>query len=87
MRLLHLLWALFERFGANIISFVGNIVLCYLLSPDDFGLLAMLGVFSALVFTLIDCGLGDALLMHKSPSRRDFNTVFYFNVAVGVLLA
>ncbi len=87
MRLLHLLWALVERFGTNAVSFVGNITLCYLLSPDDFGLLAMLGVFTALVFTLVDCGMGDALLMYKAPSRRDFNTVFFFNVAVGVALA
>ena len=87
MKLLYFLWALVERFGANAVSFAGNIVLAYLLSPDDFGLLAMLGVFTAVIFALIDCGMGDALLMHKSPSRRDFNTVFYFNVGVGVAIA
>lgn len=87
MRVLYFVWALVERFGASALSFVGNIVLAYLLSPDDFGLIAMLGVFTSVIFALIDCGMGDALLMHKEPSRRDFNTVFYFNVAVGVAIA
>lgn len=81
------LWALTERFGAGVIAFAGNIALAYLLTPDDFGLIAMLGVFTALAQALIDSGLSDALLNTPNPSRRDFDTLFWFNAAVGTAIA
>ncbi len=68
-------------------SLVGNILLAALLTPDDFGLVAMLGIFTSLVYALIDCGMSDALLREPAPSRSDFNTLFFFNVAVGVTIA
>ena len=68
-------------------SLVGNILLAALLTPDDFGLVAMLGIFTSLVYALIDCGMSDALLREPAPSRSDFNTLFFFNVAVGVAIA
>ena len=80
------LWSLFERFGASAVSLVGNIVLAALLTPDDFGLVAMLGVFTSLVYALVDCGMSDGLLREAQPTDRDFNTMFYFNVAAGVLI-
>lgn len=84
---LYYLWALIERFGANVLSLVGNIVLAYLLVPGDFGLMAMVSLFTGMIVVLVDAGTGDALLQLGSPTRRDFNTVFYFNVAVASLLA
>lgn len=86
MRLMYFIWTLFERFGTNIVSLAGNIVLSYLLMPEDFGLVAMLGVFSSLIFVLVDCGMSDAVLTSGNPSNRDFNTLFYFNLAVGIAL-
>ncbi len=75
-----------ERFGTNVVSLCGNIALSYLLSPHDFGMVAMLSLFSSFILVFTDCGLSDGLLMHKSPTNRDFNTVFYFNVVVGVAI-
>ena len=86
MRFVFFIWSLIERFGGNVVSLLGNVLLSYLLSPDDFGMVTMLGVFSSLIFVLIDCGMSDGLLRMKEPSRKDFNTIFYFNLGVGVLL-
>jgi len=86
MKSIYFIWSWVERFGANVCSFFGNIVLVYLLTPTAFGLVGALSVFSAMIWVLIDCGLCDSLLMYKSPSRRDFNTVFWFNVGMGVAL-
>ena len=86
MKVFYYIWAFIERFGANLISLGGNIALSYLLSPHDFGLVAMVAVFSSLITVLVDCGFIDALLMNENPSDRDFNTAFYFNVGMGVLL-
>lgn len=80
------IWSLIERFGTSIISFMGNIVLANLLLPSDFGLVAMLGVFSALIFTIVDCGMSDGLLRESAPSNRDYNTLFFFNMGMGFTL-
>lgn len=84
MKLFYYIWSLIERFGTNFVSLGGNIVLSYLLTPQDFGIVAMLGVFTSLIFVFVDCGLSDGLLMYEKPSNRDFNTVFYFNLGVGI---
>ena len=86
MKIAYYIWSFLERFGASALSFGGNLVLAYLLSPADFGLVAMLGIFTSLIFTLVDCGLSDGLLRESNPSDRDFNTLFYFNLATGVAL-
>ncbi len=86
MKLIYFIWSLIERFGTNFVSLGGNIILSYLLMPEDFGLVAMLGVFTSMIFVFIDCGLSDGLLTLGTPDRRDFNTVFFFNVTVGILL-
>lgn len=83
---MYFIWSLIERFGTNAISLIGNIVLSYLLLPEDFGLVASLAVFTSVVYVFIDCGLSDGLLSMSAPTRRDFNTVFYFNVGVGTAL-
>ena len=80
------LWSFVERFGASLVSFGGNLVLAYLLEPSDFGMVAMLGIFTSLIFTLVDCGLSDGLLRESKPTDRDFNTLFFFNLASGTAL-
>ncbi len=87
MKLVYYIWSFIERFGTSLISFVGNLVLAYLLTPEHFGMVAMLGVFTSLISTLVDCGLSDGLLRESKPTDRDFNTLFFFNLATGIALA
>ena len=76
------IWSLVERFGTSGVSFLGNIVLAALLTPADFGLVAMLGIFTAVIAD--PCrGMSDALLREPEPSERDFSTLFIFNTAIG----
>lgn len=86
MKLIYYIWSLLERFGTNIVSLGGNIVLSYLLLREDFGLVGMLAVFSNIVFVLIDCGLSDGLLRYQNPTNREFNTLFYFNMVTSLAL-
>lgn len=86
MKLIFFIWSFVERFGTNIVSLVGNIILSYILLREDFGLIGMLSVFTSLIFVFVDCGLSDGLLMHEKPTNRDFNTVFYFNMATSLCI-
>lgn len=62
------------------VSFVTNIVLARLLSPDDFGTIGMLLLFLALANTFVDSGFGSALIQKKDADQTDFSTVFFINL-------
>jgi len=79
-------WSAFQKFGAMAISFVANIVLARLLSPDDFGCIGMLAIFITLSATFIDGGFGSALIQKKEPTDEDYSTIFYWNLLLSVFL-
>lgn len=81
-----MLWSVLQRFGAMGISFISNIVLARLLTPDDYGCIGMLMIFIALSNTFIDGGFGSALIQKKRPTQEDYSTIFYWNIFLSVIL-
>ena len=55
-----LIWTSLERFGTMGISFITNLILARLLSPDDFGTIGMLAIFIMLSNTFVEGGFGAA---------------------------
>ena len=68
------------------LGFVIGIILARLLSPSDYGLLAMIGVFNAIAFAFLDSGFGSALVRKPDLTEDDTTTAFYFNLVAGVAL-
>lgn len=81
-----MIWNSIQRFGTMGVSFVANMFLARLLSPDDFGCIGMLAIFIALSGTFIDGGFGSALIQKKSPTTQDYSTIFFWNVFFGIAL-
>lgn len=81
-----MLWSLFQRFGTMGISFVSNIILARLLTPEDYGCIGMLMIFILIANTFIDGGFGSALIQKKEPSQKDYSTIFYWNILISVIL-
>lgn len=75
-------WSAVERFSAQGIQFVFNILITRVLLPEDYGVVAMLGIFLAVSQTFIDSGFGNALIRKQDRTDADYCTVFYFNIAV-----
>ena len=73
-------WRFAERCGAQGISFVVSIVLARLLDPSDYGIIALVTVFTAILQVFVDSGMGTALVQKKNADNTDFSTVFYFNI-------
>lgn len=80
-----IIWASIQRFGTLGISFVSNMVLARLLTPDDFGTIGMLLFFIAIGQTFVDSGFGSALIQKKEITKEDVNTVFYINMSMSLL--
>jgi O-antigen/teichoic acid export membrane protein len=81
-----LAWSFIESFASQGIQLVVGIVLARLLTPKEFGLIGMVLVFTAISESFIDSGFSGALIRKKTCSQEDYSTVFYFNLAVGILL-
>lgn len=80
-----LLWSSIERFGTQGVQFLFGIILARLLSPEDYGIIAMPMVFLAIAQCFIDSGFGNALIRKPELKEEDLSTAFYFNIAVGVV--
>lgn len=80
------IWSSVQRFGGLAISFVSNIVLARLLSPEDYGIVGLIMVFIGIADVLIDGGLGNALIQKKELSQDDISTVFTSNFLISLFL-
>ena len=78
-------WNAIGRFSTQGISFVISILLARILTPSDYGVVGMIGIFMAIAQTFIDSGFGSALIRKKDCTDEDFSTAFYFNIGVGIV--
>lgn len=67
-------------------TFVVSIVLARILSPEDYGTIALVTVFTTILQVFVDSGLGTALIQKKDADDLDFSSVFYFNAALCLIL-
>lgn len=80
-------WSAIEiaaRYGTQVIV---TLVLARLLTPADFGLVAMLLVFTSIGALLTDSGFGTALIQRSEITHDDETTVFCYNITAGLLMA
>lgn len=81
-----LLWSGVQQFVVFGIQFAVGIVLARILSPYDFGVVAMQGVFFAISNSFIECGLEGAMIQKKVCTRADENSAFLFSTTISVTL-
>jgi len=79
-------WVLLEKFGVQAAHFVVTLVLARLLTPEDYGTVALLSVFVSISNVFVDCGFGKALVQKKYATQTDYNTVFYLSMAIAAAL-
>lgn len=79
-------WRFFERVGAQGVKLLIEIILARVLMPDDYGLIALVTVFISVLNVFVSSGLGNALIQKKDADDLDFSSVFWFNVAMCIVL-
>lgn len=80
------IWRFAERCGAQLVTFIVSIVLARILTPEDYGVVALVTVFTSILQVFVDSGLGTALIQKKNADDLDFSSVFYFNFVVCIVL-
>ena len=79
-------WSTIERFSVQGIHFLLTILIARFVTPSDYGLIAMLGVFMAICQVFIDSGFSNALIQKQKRTETDYSTVFYFNIIISILI-
>lgn len=80
-----LLWGALNNGTMQFIGLVFGIVLGRLLNPSDYGMIAMITIFTITATALQDSGFGTAIVNLDKPKDEDYNSVFWFNVLTGLL--
>lgn len=81
-----MLWKFSENGLGQIVNFVVSIVLARMLLPEDYGIIALVSVFITLCDKLVVSGFATSLIQKKDADNKDFSTVFYFSLAMSVVL-
>ncbi|RZK76873.1 MAG: lipopolysaccharide biosynthesis protein, partial [Pedobacter sp.] len=80
------IWSIGQELGSKFISFLITVILARILSPAEFGLIAMLSIFIAIGNSLVDGGLTSSLIRTAVVDQKDCSTVFYFNLMGSLLI-
>ena len=78
-------WGTYERLTSYGITFVVSLIIARILSPADYGIVAMIAIFMGISHVLVEGGFGSALIKKLDRTETDFATVFYYNIAVSLL--
>lgn len=80
------LWSALEIASRYGVQFVVTAVLARILTPTDFGLVALVLIFTSLGSALVESGFGTALIQHQNPSDDDQATVFIYALGVSLVM-
>jgi PST family polysaccharide transporter len=78
-------WNMINQMGVQGLGFFFSIYLARLLSPSEYGLIAMVTVFTGLIGLVIDFGFGSAAIQRTEVDEDGWATIFHTTVVVGLL--
>ena len=79
-------WSAITTFSIQGIGLSITLILARILTPSDYGIVGILGIFFSFTQMFIESGFGNALIQKSDRTEIDFNTVLYFNFFISVLL-
>ena len=80
------LWSFCDNFLQQIVNFTVGIILARILTPEDFGLIGIISVFIVMSNIFVNSGLSDALINKKNAVSIDYDTIFWANLVLGVIM-
>ena len=76
-------WGAINNGTTQVLNLVFGIVLARQLSEADYGIVALITIFTTLAGCIQSAGFSQALANLKPPTFRDYNAVYWFNVLAG----
>lgn len=79
-------WSAADAFLGHGVTFLVGIVLARLLSPAEYGLIGIVAIFITILNGVVDSGFSNALIRKKDVTNDDYNTMFFTNMVISVLM-
>lgn len=79
-------WLGLARYGNLIIQIVVTAILARLLSPEEFGILAMVVIFTGFLNVMAEGGLNATLVQESDPGEKEISTFFWLSVFISAVL-
>ena len=79
-------WSAADAFLGQGVAFIVGIVLARLLTPNEYGLIGIVTIFTTVMLGVVDSGFSNALIRKQNVTDKDYNTLFFFNLIVSILL-
>ncbi|MEP0355636.1 lipopolysaccharide biosynthesis protein [Paraglaciecola sp.] len=73
-------WLMFTRVVITVLSMASIFILARLLTPEDFGLVAIASVVATLLQSMVQIPVSQALIAIKTPTKAHFDTAFTINI-------
>lgn len=81
-----MLWQFLQKISGQLISFIISVILARILSPSDYGLVALAGMFLVLMGIFSNGGLAPALIQKKEVDDEELNTMFVTQLVFASIL-
>ena len=79
-------WSAADAFLGQGMTFIVGLVLARLLSPEDYGLIGIVAIFTTILTGIVDSGFSNALIRKKDTTNEDYNTMFITNMVMSIAL-
>jgi teichuronic acid exporter len=79
-------WKMLERSSIQISYFIVTLVLARILSPKEYGSIAIIMIFVAFATVLVQGGLNTALIREPDIDKDDFSTIFWISLMVSIIM-
>lgn len=79
-------WSAADAFLGQGVTFIVGLVLARLLSPEEYGLIGIVTIFTTIMFGIVDSGFSNSLIRKLKVTDEDYSTLFIVNMAMSVLM-
>lgn len=79
-------WSATDAFLSQGVTFIVGIVLARLLTPEEYGLIGIITIFTTVLGGFVDSGFSNSLIRKKEVSNDDYNTMFITNMVMSILM-
>lgn len=81
------MWSAIEKYSSVIISIIISAILARLISPEEFGVVAVASVLINFMNIFTDMGIGPAIIQRKDLTRNDLSSIFTYTIIGGFVLS
>lgn len=81
-----LIWTYAERFLAQAVGLIVSIILARILTPNDYGIIAIIMIIMTILDVFVSSGFGSALIQKQNSDELDFSTAFLSGLVISCVL-